>query len=99
MAVLVIMVQWLGYYNVSWSGRKLALNVPIFGKWEDNRAELTGDNVEDRLWFSLDMCYWITQKQVLMNHSDAGAIQSLRSRCYLITQKQVLLDHSETGAT
>ena len=42
----------------------MALNRPIFGKWEDNRAELTPDKVEERLWFSLDMCYWITQKKV-----------------------------------
>jgi hypothetical protein len=45
-------------------GRKITLNRPIFGKWEDNRVELTDSTVVEKLWFSLDMCYWITQKQV-----------------------------------
>jgi hypothetical protein len=45
-------------------GKKIPLNMPIFGKWEDNRAELTDQTVLEKLWFSLDMCYWITQKEV-----------------------------------
>jgi hypothetical protein len=47
----------MSFLPLCFLGRKITLNRPIFGKVEDNRAELTDSTVVERLWFSFDMFY------------------------------------------